>query len=260
MKTILQKINLNTILMIGIVVLIAMYLLQCNGKSNLKDELKISKMNQIALGDSITTYKSKNGTLVYEKSILIASKKDLKDLNKDLYDEIKDLKKKPKIIFKEKIVVKHDTTKLETKIVRYPDGSIGLKWDRDTTFSDGNFQKLAGETKFKLDTTGIPSDINTTLDINEFGISFTTGLTEGDDTYEIFIKSNYPGFTVTDIQGAIIDKNMITSDESSFVFGPSIGPGLVFNGNGVHAGVIVGATVTWNLNKKIKKMFRPFGL
>lgn len=256
----IKRINISTLLLIVTIIFVILYLHQCNRNSNLKDKLEISKMNQIALNDTISTYESRNGTLVYEKSILIASKKELKDLNRDLYDEVKDLKKNPKIIFKENIVVKHDTTRLETKIVRYPDGSIGLNWNRDTTFSKGNFQKLAGETRFKLDSNGVSTDVITSLNTNEFGISFTTGLTKGKDTYEIFIKSDYPGFTVTDIQGAIIDKDMIMTNESSIVFGPSIGYGGVINNTGFHNGVIIGVTATWNLNKRIKKIFSPFGL
>ena len=43
---------------------------------------------------------------------------------------------------------------------------------------------------------------------DEFGMSLITGLTENKDgLLEIFIKSPYPGFKVTSIDGALIDPN-----------------------------------------------------
>lgn len=255
-----KKINLNTILIIALVIVAILYLKQCNTTSNLKGDIKIANMNRIAMLDSVTTYKDKNGSLVYEKSTLIASKKELKDLNNDLYKDIKSLKNNPKIVIKERIVVEHDTIKVPTTVSKYPDGSIGLNWKYDSTFSAGNFQKLSGETKFKYvdDSLNI---LGTSINQNTFGMSFVTGLTKGKDSYEIFIKSDYPGFSVSSIEGAIIDKSMIESDESAFVVGPSIGYGILFGSNGnINHGINVGFNVTYSLNKKIKKIFRPFGL
>ena len=236
-----------------------LYLKQCNSTANVKDDLKIANMNQAALLDTVTSYESRNGDLVFEKSSLIASKKELKELNSDLYDDIKDLKDNPKIVIKILTKFIHDTVEVETSTIRYADGTIGLKWERDTTFSIGNYQTLHGETRFKLDSNNV-TDVTTTLNTNEFGMSFVTGLKEGKDNYEIFITSDYPGFVASDIQGAIIDKKMIQSDESSWVVGPYVGYGLVFSNGSVGYGVQVGVGVTYNMNKKIKKLFRPYGL
>jgi hypothetical protein len=255
----LKQINLNTLLMIAIVIIVLFYLKQCNRSSNLNDELTIANMNQAALTDSVTTYKDKSGDLTFQKSTLIASEKELKDLNRELYDEVKDLKDNPKIVIKTLVKIIHDTVEVETNTVLYADGSIGLNWNRDTTFSVGNYQKLSGETRFKLDSNKV-TDVRTMLNTNEFGMSFITGLKEGKDNYEIFIKSDYPGFVATDIQGAIIDKKMIQSNESSWVFGPQLGYGIVFSNGTVGYGVTVGVGVTYNLNKSIKKLFRPYGL
>lgn len=256
----IKKINLNVILIVALVIIMILYLKQCNTTSNLKDEAKISEMNQKALLDSITTYETKNGKLVYEKSILIASEKELKELNSSLYEEVQDLKKNPSIIFKEKILVQHDTVKVKTMIKNYDNGKIGFVWNYDTIFNENNFQKLFGRTIVNVDSNGLSNPV-TFIDVNEIGMSFITGLTKGKDTYEIFIKSDYPGFTATSIEGAIIDKKMITNDESSFVIGPSLGYGIIFvNDKNVKHGPVVGITFTYNLNKKIKKIFRPFGL
>lgn len=258
----LKKINLNTILMIAIVIIAILWLRQCNRTSNLKDDLRIANMNQAALQDSVTTYRTRSGDLVFEKDALIASAKELKDLNKELADEVKDLKNNPKIVIKTVTKVVHDTTYLTNTIIKYPDGTTGLIWKHDTTFTaDGfNYQKLSGESRFILTKDSI-FDRGTTLFTNEFGMSFTTGLNAGKDSYEIFIKSDYPGFTATKIDGAIIDKKMIISNESPVVFGPSLGYGITFTPSGtVNHGFIIGLTATYNLNKPIKKLFRPYGL
>jgi hypothetical protein len=256
----LKKLPLNTILMIVIVVLALLYLKQCNRSSNLNSDLKIANMNQLVLNDSITTYKDKAGDLTYQKGILIASEKELKDLNKELYNEVKDLKGNPKIVIQERIRIKEVPFAVPTYITQYPDGYTGLNWRRDTTYSAGNYQYLSGETKFIYDSLGIRNP-TTFINTNEIGISFITGIKEGKDHYEIFIKSDYPGFTVTDIQGSILDKKMVTTNESSVVFGPSIGYGVVFNPSGnISHGVTVGVTATFNLNKYIKKLFKPYRL
>ena len=256
----LKKLPLNTILMIIIIVLALLYLKQCNRSSNLNSDLKIANMNQQVMNDSITTYRDKAGDLTYEKGILIASEKELKTLNEELYNEVKDLVDNPKIVIKERIVIKEVPFAVPTYITQYPNGNTGLNWQRDTTYSLGNYQNLAGETIFTFDSLGIHNPV-TFINANEIGISFTTGIKEGKDHYEIFIKSDYPGFVVTDIQGSILDKKMVTSNESSVVFGPSIGYGVVFNPSGnISHGFTVGVSATFNLNKYIKKLFKPYRL
>lgn len=261
-KSVLKNLNINTILNVVLVIVILLYLKQCNTTSNLSDDLKISKMNQIALNDSIRSYEIKNGSLVYQKQILIASKKELKDLNLDLSKELKGIKNNPKIIIKKEISIVHDTLKVPTYIVKYTDGNTGLTWKTDTTYSEGNYQTLSGETRFKLDSAGhIINSPVTYINENKIGISLTTGLVSDKEGYKIFIKSDYPGFTPTKIEGAIIDKKMIISNESPVVFGPSIGYGLVFaSGGQVRHGLSLGFMATYNLNKPIKKLFRPHGL
>jgi hypothetical protein len=99
------------------------------------------------------------------------------------------------------------------------------------------------------------------INSNEIGMSFITGIKDGKDHYEIFIKSDYPGLTVTDIQGSILDKKMIQSNESAVVFGPSIGYGAVLSPNGTFGhGFTVGFNATYNLNRHIKKLFKPYRL
>ncbi len=247
--------NLNIITWIAIVVMAILLFRQCSVSSNIKDELAISINNSSALGDSIETYRTRGGDLVYEKGILIASEKELKDLNKALYKDIKDLKNNPKVVIMTETIIIHDTTLLETEIIKYSDGSNGIKWDYDSVYSEGNFQRLEGITRFKIDSTGL-HDVNATLNTNSFGMTFKTGITEEDGQYRIFVESDYPNFTVGKIEGAILDKSMIQSNESSWVAGPFIGYGLQFVNNNVTYGPQIGVAISYNFNKSIKKLFK----
>lgn len=251
-----KNISLNTILLLGIVVLLFLFLQQCNRSSKLKDELFIDGQNLRALNDTISTYKTKNGEVVYDKSILIADKKQLKELNKDLYDEINNLNNNPKVIIKEKIVIDHDTIKVPTEVIKYSNDYYGFKWNHDTTYCEGNFQILNGETKFKLDKNGF-SDINTLITKNSMGLTLKTGINKVDGIYKIFVESEHPDFKIIKIDGAILDKDMVLSDESSWVVGPNLGYGLQVQSNGVLShGVTIGMGVTYNFNKNIKKIFK----
>lgn len=256
----LKQINLNTILIVVSVVLLLLFLKQCSSTSNISDELKIANMNQTALNDSVRTYKDKSGILVHQKSTLIASEKELKTLNKNLYDEVKKLKGDIKIAYLVSTTIKRDTIEVPTIVKDLGNNNYVLDWKTDTTFSKGNFQRLSGSSFLTIDSTGKIIKPSTKINENIFGLSIITGLKEGKDGYEIFVKSEYPGFTVTDIQGSIIDKNMIKSDESNFVFGPTVGVGIIIGPSGINYGVNAGIGVTFNLNKKVKKLFRPYGL
>jgi len=251
----MKKTSLNIITWIAIVILAILLFRQCNISSNINDELAITINNSTALSDSIKTYRSRNGDLVYEKGILIASKKELKDLNKALYNDIKDLKNNPKVIIKTETIIIHDTTLLETEIIKYSDGSNGIKWEYDSIYSEGNFQKLEGITRFKIDSTG-SYDASASLNTNSFGMTFKTGIIEKNGNYEIFVTSDYPNFKVGKIEGAIIDKSMIQSNESSWVAGPFIGYGLQFVNNNVTYGPQIGVAISYNFNKSIKKLFK----
>lgn len=253
-----KKINLNTILIISLVIFILLYLKQCNFTYKLEESLEIESNNRIALTDSVDSYVLKNGELVFQKAILISDKKNLQTLNSELYNEIKQLKENPKIIVKQDIEIVHDTIPVDSYIEIYPNSNFKIKWEHDTIYNLNNYHNLSAETLFSLDTnTGVVKDAQTYITSNEIGISLTTALVKEKDHYKILVNSDYPNFNILNINGAIVDKKTITSDESSIVIGPSIGYGVVFSSGGyVHHGVNIGFNLTYNLNKKIKGLFR----
>lgn len=205
------------------------------------------------MNDSIHSYIDRNNTATFEKKVLIADKKELIALNSQLADDLAYIKGNPKIIIKEKIVIKHDTLEVESIVYIDLDSNIIISWDLDTAYDDSNYRRLSGNTKlFNLD-----SNLSalTYITRDEIGISLLTGLSKTRDGYEIFVKSNYPGFKINNLEGAIIDRKMITTNDDAIVFGPSLGYGLVFHNNTVNYGFIIGVTATYNINKHVKKLF-----
>lgn len=259
MKFDYKKLKLNQILIIGFVVVLLLFLRQCSVTDGLKDDLLVAGQNEKALNDSVKATTNKLGEQVFLKNTLIADGKKLKELNAELYKEVKNLKGDVKIITTANTEIKSDPIYLTNTITKYADGIVDIRWKYDSLFSKGNYRKLAGISKIQYDSANV-LDKGTTITQDEIGISVTTGLVKLDGSYQIFVKSNYPGMSISDIQGSIIDKNMIQSDESSWVFGPYFGVGVGVDpvNKTIGPNVSFGLGITYNLNKKIKRLFKPF--
>ena len=254
-----RNMKLNHILMAGLVIMLLLFLRQCSVTDGLKDELMVAGQNEKALHDSVRVTTNKLGEQVFLKNTFIADGKKLKELNADLYREVKNLKGDVKMITTANAGIKSDPIYLTNTITKYADGIVDIGWKYDTIFSKGNYRKLAGISKIQYDSTNV-LDKGTTITTDEIGISVTTGLVKLDGSYQIFVKSNYPGMSISDIQGSILDKDMIQSDESSWVFGPYLGVGVGVDpmNRTVGPNVSIGLGITYNLNKKIKRLFKPF--
>ena len=96
---------------------------------------------------------------------------------------------------------------------------------------------------------------------DELGISLTTGLTENGDFLEIFVKSTYPGFTPTSINGSLIDPTKSEVIKKYFppkkwAIGVFVGYGVYFDpmnirvGNGLQIGLGLQYNILqWNFKK-----------
>lgn len=221
------------------------------------------EQNIAALQDTIRTYETKNGDLVSEKMALLTDKKGLKNLNKELSDDIQYLKDHPIVVTKFKTKIVHDTVWLQpeidsTNITFNADSSvkfIPFKWGDSTIFDDNNYRKIAGTYIIEIDTNHNVNTNNFLITKDELGMAFTTGITESKDgQVEIFIKSKYPGFTPTGIDGALFDPR--ESDVIKKYFPPkrwglgiSGGYGFYFDPQNVRVGhgVTVSVAVSYNL-------------
>lgn len=254
----------NIILIAAVVILILLNIRSCNNITGIENT---NKQNITALTDSIRVYKTKNGKLIYEKAAYISENGSLKDLNKDLADELKYLKDNPIVIIKTKIVIKHDTVKVPiypTKPGVWKDGIFtqNFSWNLSKEFNKDNYRKLSGNFDAMVDTNYRLSTSELQITQDEFGMSFTTGLTENKDgLLEINVSSDYPGFKPTSIEGALIDPKK--SDVLKKYFPPKrwalgvyCGYGLYFDptnmrvGSGVQLGVgLQYNIIQWNFKK-----------
>jgi hypothetical protein len=262
-----KKIKPTTIVFIGAIILMLLLIRQCNRSEELKEQLKVEHQNLLASNDSIRIVKNRLGEEISIKNVYITEKKDLESLNKNLAKELD--KTVGKVLFLQSTIAQLGSTQvdtntpeiIQTEITKYPGGENVIDWSKDTVYSEGNSRTLAGKTTVKFDTiTGEIVSAMTQLEKDLIRFKITTGLTELDDSYQIFVKSDYPGFEFTDIEGAILDKDRFLrkENESTVVFGPYVGYGLGYNhvSNQFGPTVSFGLALTYNVNKPIKKWFR----
>lgn len=193
----------RNVLLVFIVFLI-IFFRSCNNSkiNNFKYEQNIS-----ALTDSIRSYKSKNGVLIYEKKSLISDKKELGK-------KLKYLKDNPIVVVQYETIIEHDTTEIPVYVdnggIVWGEDSIYKKipanWSKDTIYNQNNYRKLAGDFIISIDTSSNVKIENFLVTKDVMAMSFKTGITENkNNELEIFIQSDYPGFKPTMIEGSIID-------------------------------------------------------
>ena len=91
---------------------------------------------------------------------------------------------------------------------------------------------------------------------DKINVALKTGITKDDGLYKIYVTSDYPGFNVAKLDGAVLDPELLSkSDESAFVIGPQIGFGYGFGGE-ARPTPFMGIGVTYNLNKEVKELFK----
>lgn len=222
-----RNILLIIILLIGIKYLF-------NGYTNLTTKLAISEQNQKALLDSVRISENKIKDLVFSKNILIAEKGNLKDLNNDLAQEVK--KEKGKVRSLNRIVsrIKSDTVFTDNTLILYKNGTKGLSWKYDTIFDANNERHISGISDFSIDSNGNITPLKTKITNDEFKFNLITGLKEVNGNVEIFVRSDYPGFSVTKLDGAIIDPNKHPiikkfTNKKRWGIGPYVGGGINYN-------------------------------
>ncbi len=262
--------NTNTIrnfLIVSLAIISFLYFRSC---SNTSTHENTYRQNLIALQDSIRTYTTKNGEMIFEKAALISENDNLKTLNSDLAKEIQYLKDNPIVVVKTKIVVQE----IPVKIPVYSDEfgnwnenktqfTQNFKWSKQQNFDTDNWRKLAGSFSITVDTSFTLSSSPMSIDTSEFGMSLTTGLTENKDgILEIFVKSNYPGFSVTKLNGALINPTESAVLKKYFppkrwALGTYVGYGMYFDptnmqsGTGAQIGIGLQYNILqWNFKNK----------
>lgn len=204
----------DKLLLVGAILVLILYLnlvIQGNRNARLKEDLTRTELNLKAAQDSIRISKAKDGTVQYDKLAFIAEDlKELKKINAELAHEVAITKGKVAAIQKMGVKIVHDTIKVEVEKPVVKDGVATIKGVHDTTFSEGNYRKLTTETKYNIaDSTASQKIVK-----DEIGFTAVTGIKSTGEGYEIFLRPNYPGMVITDLQGAIVEKNFFAQQKS----------------------------------------------
>lgn len=209
-KALLDLLKGNKITTIAICVVLALGLMQwdsCNRNSRLKKQLEVAEHNIAAANDTIRLERNKNGdTMAVKLAFLTDKLSNLEKLNKDLYAEVKNIKGKVSTVIKGDVQIK-EIEKPVPFLVKgdLVDSMVTAMFRFDTVYSSGNYRKLGGFTQYNLRN----GQSNGSLTESEVGMRFTTGIRNLDKGKpEIFLQSNYPGFKVTALEGAVLDPKL----------------------------------------------------
>lgn len=250
METNQQSNTQRNVLIIIIILLVLGGGMALSRIGTLKTNLAISTQNNAALGDSLKVSKNKAGELEYSKGILVSEKKDLKDYSENLNKELKKTKGK---VSELNIILASvgslDTVFIPNDVVEYQDSSFGLKWAYNKVYDENNSRHLEGVTKFKLHLDSITS-LGTEITTDLFNFNLVTGLKEDEDgIVSIFAKSDYPGFKIGKLEGAIIDPKSHPvmkkfTKQKKWGVGPHIGFGW---SNSINPSIQVGVGVQYSI-------------
>ena len=204
----------------------------------LSKKYKISSANEKALSDTLRIIKDKYNNTVYEKNILIANEKDLKNINLTLYDRLNTFEKKDKKNIVSISILQGEINFLNDsigKILSYNDSGY-IRKNKIETFFDfsDKYKTLKGGTSINLNSKDSTFTYSSYLTDFSLSLDMTTGLKKNDEgNYEIYFKSNNPYFKISSIEGSIIDKKTFSNYNSKKKIGIGLQVGYGISKNGL---------------------------
>jgi hypothetical protein len=178
---------------------------QCKHNNILEKKLAVAEHNVKAASDTIRYERTRAGdTLAVKLAYLTTTVGELKKLNSDLASEVKNIKGNVSTIIKGDIKIVHDTVPLIVK-GELVDSTLTTTFDYSKVYNPGNSRILKGYTKYNLRNGQTGGELTN----DELSMRFTTGIKGLDKGKpEIFLESKYPGFTVTALDGAVLDPKL----------------------------------------------------
>jgi len=242
----------NNIILLGVIlVLILFSLRQCRQTRIAEKKFQVAEQNISALNDTIRLVKTKDDKPEYNKLAFLVDKvSNLEKLSQDLAQEVKNTKGKVTTIIKGGVQIVHDTTEIWA-YTTLDDDKIIANFDYDTTYSKGNSRAISGYTEYDTFTESTKGFITK----DSMNVSFVTGIKNLDKGEpEIFLRSNYPGFSVTSLEGASLDPNLFTKKTKPRKIGIGIQAGyspISYNFSTKKLGIQNQLTLGIGLNYKI---------
>ena len=200
-----------------VVGLVVFNIMQCSRINELKRKANISEQNIIALNDSLHYERTKNGELLVSIAGYIATEKELKTLNKDLWERVKG--QEGKIISLNHVIVQlqQDSSTLKKyliekdkiiqKLLKVDENTYAAPWSLTYKYDSTNFDVFTGKTYIKIGNKN-PLEllhVDTELIKRLTQIDLTWGQKVEKKQLRVFVQSNYPGFTVAQMEGVLID-------------------------------------------------------
>lgn len=180
---------------------------------------EIAEYNEKVAKDSLKVEKDRQGRVEYNRLAYLTDKVDnLTKLSSELANEVKNVKGKVSTIIQGEVKI---VEKPVPFLVRgeFIDSTVTAYFNYDSIYSPGNYRKLSGYTKYDL-RSGLTSGLKQT---DEFGLKVTTGIKNLDKGKpEIFFKSDYPGFQVTSLEGAVLDPKLFEPKKKTPLITPSL--------------------------------------
>lgn len=246
-----------------IIGLITISAVQCSRIQELKRKIDISEQNDAAQKDSIKYEKQKNKELQASIAIYIASEKELKELNKELWEKLQHQNGKVLDLTNAIIVLKQDSAtlakalvekdKIIEKLKKIDDNTYTAGWTLPFKYDSTNFTVLKGRTYVAV-TNKDPLElahVDTELLQNLTQIDLTFGHKKEDGKIRVFVQTAYPGFTVSSLQGVLIDPSEYSdlAKKKHWFQGFGIGPQATmgFNVTTGKYGLVLGAGIHYTI-------------
>lgn len=138
-----------------------------------------------------------------------------------------------------------DTFNIKSNI----DTTFNIKWNFNEKYDDNNYRAIEGVSSVNI--------INNKLIFNNkltkfnIGINLVSGIKDNNEKLSVFIKTDYPDFNFSKIDGALIDpskseilKKMMK--QPRFIFGLMLGTGVSYTGE-IKPSIFIGAGLTYRI-------------
>jgi hypothetical protein len=247
-------------LVMAVVLLIVMFLRQCNETAMIEAEAKREHNNYLAQMDSVRTIKSQNGQLIQEKSAFQLKVSELSDEQKQLIRRL-ELNSNgkgttPKSVIQTVGTFRDTSIKAQSKITKDPNGNEFVTFVYEPTFPGKNKLMISGKTPYIVNLSRNPKDSvdyiasvvpgATSISIEQ-RVDIVTALYQDPKTKRLMtrVTTDFPNLTFGEINSFELTDNPETrkalkSARKEFGLGLQVGYGLSTSPAGLSPGVFVG--------------------